>query len=206
MLDTYANRIRFVRSLTKLSRGDFEAKYGINRNTIKAWEHGVNILTEKSAQILSQAIHAEGFSCTPEWLIFGNGEEPRPMAKDDENTLLNSINDQSKIIYEADYFKRNNSSSIVYMITDKSMYPHFTCGDYVGGIKKSISTSLEDLINALCIFTLSEEIVLVRKFLLSNNKEVILYPTNPAYSPDITSLANIVSIAEIIWHRKIATR
>ncbi|MHB1949708.1 MAG: helix-turn-helix domain-containing protein, partial [Gammaproteobacteria bacterium] len=132
LLGNYAERVRFVRSLTKLSREAFESKYGINRNTLKSWELGINTLTEKSAIQIADAIKSEGFSCSPEWLIFGMGPEPRSFNADD--SLLDAISEQSKIIYEAEYFKKNNENSIVSMITDLSMFPNYEVGDYVGGV------------------------------------------------------------------------
>lgn len=202
MLDSYANRVRFVRTLTKLSREGFEEKYGVNRNTLKSWELGVNTLTEKSAKILSDALNEEGFSCSPQWLIFGHGTEPRPLSEADDALLLDSITQQSKVIYEADYFKKNNPNSIVCMITDKSMYPEFTPGDYVGGVNVDIVTNLHNLVGTTCIATLNDDITVVRRILCGKNATIVLCPLNPQHEADVLKKEDIISIASIIWHRK----
>lgn len=202
MLDSYADRVRFVRSLTKLSREAFEDKYGINRNTLKSWELGVNTLTEKSAKTLSDAINQEGFSCSPQWLIFGQGVEPRPLSEKEDGLLLDEINQQTKVIYEADYFKKNNKNSIVCMISDKSMYPEFKPGDYVGGINLELVKNLNQFIGSLCIVTLKNETITTRRIILGKNEHVILCPINMQYEADIVKHKDIFAIASIIWHRK----
>lgn len=206
MLDNYANRVRFVRTLTKLSREAFEKKYGINRNTLKSWELGVNTLTEKSAKILSDAINEEGFSCNPEWLIFGQGAEPRLLSETDDKLLLDEITQQSKAIYEADYFKKNNPNSIIFMIIDNSMAPALKIGDYVGGINIDLLKNLHQLLDSLCIITLTTNTVLARKLLLEKNGCLILSPLNTQYKADVIKKEEIVSIASIIWHRTTFTR
>jgi len=206
MLDSYADRVRFVRTLTKLSREAFEDKYGINRNTLKSWELGVNALTEKSAKTLSDAINEEGFSCSPQWLIFGQGTEPRPLSDNDDQILLDDVTQQSRVIYEADYFKKNNPNSIICLITDKSMSPEFKAGDYVGGINIDFADNLNRLVGSSCIISLVDELVLIRKLILGKTDRIILCPINTQYEADIIKKEDIISIASIIWHRTSPTR
>ncbi len=206
MLENYAERVRFVRSLTKLSREAFEERYGINKNTLKSWELGVNTLTEKSAKTVAEAIQNEGYSCSAEWLIFGLGSEPRPLSQTEDEELLAEVDQQSKVIYEADYFKRNNTNSVVYMITDGSMYPNYKIGDYVGGIKEEPIIKINYFVGYSCIITLLDEIVLVRNCLLGKNDCIILCPLNTQYQADIVKIDDITSIASIVWHRSTYTR
>lgn len=206
MLESYADRVRFVRSLTKLSREAFEERYGINRNTLKSWELSVNTLTEKSAKTLSDAINREGFSCSPEWLIFGQGSEPRSLSEADDDILFDEISQQSRVIYEADYFKKNNPNSIICMITDKSMHPDFKPGDYVGGINTDFKINLSRFIGSACIVTIKEDIILVRRIILSKNESILLCPINLQHEADIVKKENIISIANIIWHRSTFTK
>ncbi len=206
MLDSYTDRVRFVRSLTKLSREAFEEKYTINRNTLKAWELGINTLTEKSAKALSNAINEEGFSCSPQWLIFGQGSEPKPLREVDDKVLVDEINHQSNVIYEADYFKKNNPNSIICMITDKSMVPEFKAGDYVGGINIDFVNTPNQLIGSSCIVSLGDSIILVRKLILAKNEYIVLCPLNTQYEADIVRKKDIIAIANIIWCRTIFTR
>ena len=73
-LDNYSQRIRHLRTLTNLSREQFEEEFGINRNTLKSWELGKNPITEKAASQLTESLEKGGIICTPEWLIFGIGD------------------------------------------------------------------------------------------------------------------------------------
>lgn len=202
LLNSYADRVRFVRTLTNLSREAFEGKYGINRNTLKSWELGINALTEKSAMQIADAIKNEGFSCSPEWLIFGMGEEPR--AFDTNNKLLRSISEQSKIIYEAEYFKKNNENSIVTMVTDFSTLPIYQLGDYVGGIievKIRNSENFEKFFNRICIVSLINETTIIRKVIKANNDLIVLCAINEKFEADVVTINDIHSIACVIWHR-----
>ncbi|HSW68640.1 MAG TPA: hypothetical protein VLI69_00600 [Gammaproteobacteria bacterium] len=202
MLGNYAERVRFVRSLTKLSREAFESKYGINKNTLKSWELGINSLTEKSAIQIADAIKNEGFSCSPEWLIFGMGPEPRSFNSAD--SLLTTISEQSKIIYEAEYFKKNNENSFVAMITDTSMFPNYEIGDYVGGILDDDIRAIEKLkkfFGKICIIYLIKEIFVIRKIIRGANNIILLCPINNDFETEIIAINDIRALASIIWHR-----
>jgi transcriptional regulator with XRE-family HTH domain len=202
LFGNYAERIRFVRSLTNLSREAFQSKYGINKNTMKSWELGINSLTEKSAHQISEAIKNEGFCCSPEWLIFGLGSEPRSISSDE--TILNEISEQSKVIYEAEYFKKNNSNSEVVMITDLSMSPNYTVGDYVGStLEKNIDhpDKLTKFIGKICIVHLLKEIIIVRKIIKGPNNHTLLCPINTEYDAEIITYNDIQSIGRVVWYR-----
>lgn len=204
LLNSYADRVRFVRTLINLSREAFENKYGINRNTLKSWELGINALTEKSAMQIAEAIKNEGFSCSPEWLIFGMGEEPR--AFDTNSKLLKSMSEQSKIIYEAEYFKKNNENSIVTMVTDLSTLPIYQIGDYVGGIIEGNildSENFAKFINRICIISLINETIIIRKVIKANKNLIVLCAINEKFEADVVTINDIHSIACVIWHRSI---
>ena len=53
-------RIKLARHLANLTRKDMLELYGINPNTLNAWEKGTNCLTEESAQKLFEAFQAKG--------------------------------------------------------------------------------------------------------------------------------------------------
>lgn len=200
--DSYSDRIRFARSLTKLSREAFQEKHGINKNTLKALELGKNSLTEKSAMHIATAIKNEGFSCSPEWLIFGIGAGPDSFNIAD--SLTNEISEQSKIICEVDFFKKNNNNSVTMMVTDASMIPTFNVGDYIGGILEKNITSHEKLkkfIGSVCMVFMVNNICLVRKITISSDGLVLLCPINSEYDTDVTTVNNIESMAYVIWHR-----
>jgi len=202
LLGNYAERVRFVRSLTKLSRGAFESKYGINKNTLKSWELGINTLTEKSAIQIADTIRNEGFSCSPEWLIFGVGPEPKSFNSGDP--LLSAISEQSKIIYEAEYFKKNNENSIVTMVTDLSMFPSYGAGDYVGGILEGdiqYIEKLEKFIGKTCIVYLIKEILIIRKIIKGKDNFLLLCPINNEFEAEFVAINDVQALACIIWHR-----
>lgn len=138
-------------------------------------------------------------------MIFGLGLEPRPISDKDEKIVINELTQQAQIMYEAEYFKKNHPNSITYVVADNSMEPYYHAGDYVGGIYLNIN-SYQILNDSPCIITLSDEITLIRKFLLSNDNSCILFPINNRYKPDVVKKENIISIASIVWHRTLAPR
>lgn len=88
------------------------------------------------------------------------------------------------------------------MISDKSMYPEFKPGDYVGGINLELVKNLNQFIGSLCIVTLKNETITTRRIILGKNEHVILCPINMQYEADIVKHKDIFAIASIIWHRK----
>ncbi len=159
-------RIKLARHLANLTRKDMLEHYGINPNTLHAWEKGTNGLTEENAQKLFDAFQAKGLSISKEWLLYG--EDPRsslssaPQTQTQAMTDVLSIRGDLKIFEEIDYFRHNNPHAISAMVGDEALLPLFYAGDYVGGIQL-FGKELKSLTGAFCIITTENKDVLIRK-------------------------------------------
>ncbi len=201
-LDNYSQRIRHLRTLTNLSREQFEEEFGINRNTLKSWELGKNPITEKAASQLTESLEKGGIICTPEWLIFGIGDISirKELGIPDLSEHFSDIN---AAYAEAEHFRKMNKNSKVIAITDKNMLPTYEPGDYVGGI--SISKDRENMNfekNYRYIVTLKNETTFVGKPSLIRENELLLCLDNSTCSHRIINFEEIDEIFKIVWHRK----
>jgi len=170
-------RIKIARNLANLTRKELFEKYDLNPNTVRSWEQGANLLTDKKADALVSVFNQEGINITTEWLLYG--EDPGFVNKSglaDKNQDLKdvlNIRGDLKIVEEVNYFLDNNLNSISSMITDNSLFPLFCVGDYVGGIKVSGKTLLE-LVGEFAIITTDDERVLVKKIFTHKEKNNFL--------------------------------
>ncbi|MBP6103592.1 MAG: helix-turn-helix transcriptional regulator [Gammaproteobacteria bacterium] len=159
-------RIKLARHLANLTRKDMLENYDINPNTIHAWEKGINCLTERNAQKLSEAFQGRGLAITKEWLLYG--DDPRSALSTATNTDAQviadvlSIRGDLKIVEELDYFRQNNPHALSAMVTDEALLPFFYSGDYVGGIPL-FAKELQHLIGEFCIISSESSDVLIRK-------------------------------------------
>lgn len=85
-------RIKQLRKKTRLSRKAFGEKHSISPGSLQNWESGrYEGLTQSAVNQLLKAFQTEGFSCTVEWLLYGNGQEPVSIYSEpifqDENEL-----------------------------------------------------------------------------------------------------------------------
>lgn len=159
-------RVKLARNLSNLTRKDMFQRYGINPNTIHAWEKGANCLTEKNACKLFEAFRQEGLSITKEWLLYGEdpsfGHGPTLDEKNQELQDILNIRRDLKIFNEVNYFRQNNANSISTMITDEALSPLFCRGDYVGGVYLS-RQDLKMLVGEFCIILTEDKQILTRK-------------------------------------------
>lgn len=203
---TTGYRVRISISLTGLKIFDFAKKSGIPKQTLWSWESGKIDLSNKGAIRLSEALSRFNIECSPTWLLTGQGEPPKIEAVP-KNILQDAcelkINEIS-IVKETQYFRSLNSNHIIVGIRDDSMAPFYTNGDYVGGIKISLS-DVKKAYNENCIVTIKGGKTLVRKFVKSNiNNRYTLYALNVQGAPQNLVLADveIETVAVIVWHRR----
>jgi transcriptional regulator with XRE-family HTH domain len=207
-------RIKIARSLSGLTRKEMFERYNINPNTVRAWEKGANLLTDKKASTLVSIFNQEGINITTEWLLYG--EDPGFVNKSgltDKNQDLKdvlNIRGDLKILDEVNYFLDNNFNSISSMITDGSLFPFFCVGDYVGGIKVA-GKNLMELVGAFSIITTDDERVVVKKIFTHKEKNIFLVGNINPYAnlnePDYFS-CTIRSAAKITrqWHVGMASK
>ena len=170
-------RIKLSRTLAGLTRKEVFEKYNISPNTIRAWEKGVNILTENKASTLVEIFTQEGVNITTEWLLYGEdpGLTNKTGIKNTNSDLKDAINFRNdlKILDEVTYFLDNNINSVSCLITDESLSPQFSVGDYVGGIK-SIGKKIIELVGEFCIIITNDERVFPKKIFMHKEKNIFV--------------------------------
>lgn len=200
-LPTPGNRIKFARSILRLTRREFEQLHEISVNTLQSWESDKNDLTKKGAQKLNNAFVKSGLLCTEDWLMTGKGQLPTLLENAFE--LPNKFDEDFCILREIEAFKAINPDPIVVIMSDNGMEPLYCIGEYVGGNKKH-NEQINSLIGENCIIETTAGDVLVRKILSGSRNQVfnlacINISTNQVpVIPDI----KIKFAAKIIMHRK----
>ncbi|MFT4060382.1 MAG: helix-turn-helix transcriptional regulator [Legionella sp.] len=194
-------RLKSVRMQLGFSRREFADKCGFSAATLQAWEDGRYPVPQKSMVKYVKTLFDCGLITSPEWFIKGEGLPPRPVNK----LSLDSIAEKDAILREINFFETENKNPIITVITDDSMLPFFSIGDYVGG--KLISGDYaERYIDTFCIIHLASGETLVRKLRPGSEEgHFNLISTNLDTNAPSAFLLNceIVQLAQVIWHRKV---
>lgn len=215
-LTTSGERLKRARVLAGINtRREFEERHRISANTLQGWEQGKNPLSEKGARRVVEALKHEGLLCTVDWLLSGKGMPPRSFdiitaGMTDtvlQDNVLNDMNlrEEENIYRESQLFKEQNPNSIVLTITDDSMEPYFSVGDYIGGIRL-YNDDIDRYVGANCIIEFENNLILAR--LLQKGSREGTYTascTNPKTSaPPPLNLydVKVISAAPILWHRR----
>ncbi|STX39305.1 XRE family transcriptional regulator [Legionella feeleii] len=200
-------RIKTVRSLAGITRKDLESKYGISMHTLQSWELGRNPLTEKAASKLIEILHTTGVSCSIQWLLEGRGKSP---------TLLNSefalystldkdmtslLSQESGIQKEIEFFKTHNPNAVVIMVSDDSMEPTYSKGDFVGGTQYMNTSDIEECIGHDCIIEISEGIYFRRLMKRTNGYALVCLNAQTEIEDPVIFSKKILAATPIIWHR-----
>ena len=76
-----------------------------------------------------------------QWLLDGNGKSPALLDSEFapyptiDNGIAPLLAQENTIQKEVDFFKTNNPNAIVIMVSDDTMEPVYSSGDFVGGIQ-----------------------------------------------------------------------
>jgi len=194
--DTPAERVKYARKLTGLTRPEIEVIGNLNQNTLKAWEYGRNALTEQSAHRLSDKLYQLGVICSPDWLLTGVGKGPTLAVEDA------AYESRTNIQIEIDAFKVANPHPVIYQIPDDALYPYFEVGEYVAG-SKMYGGDIKTLYGSFCIVETKNREVLARKLIPGKKEDTYtLSALNP--KSDATHLTPDIYIryaAKIVWRR-----
>lgn len=176
-------RIRLARMLTNLTRKNIFDKYGISPSTLRAWEAGINSLTEYNAQKLYKAFRAEGLSLGKDWILNGSSKEDEDNLYSNEANELSSVLDieaNLKIFEEISFFKKNYLNTITIEVTDDGLHPLYEIGDYIGGINVTSDILVKSLVGKFCIVTATNEKIYTRKiFRQEPDGSYLIGNTNP---------------------------
>lgn len=214
-------RLLLVRKLTGQVSKNFAALCGIGRTTISGWEQGINLLTEKGADKVSQSVrHKAGIQCSTLWLLHGIGHtpeitEPRKLSKLSyaiPKTQANATIEETTPIhyYEEDLekeialFKHSFSNCLICRVADTAMYPYYRKGDHVGGV--SLSPQTWEMAHSMdCIVRLQDNRIMLRRIKIDYDEDIriSLYVANPEAALDHPPLkqlntSQVLTLAPII--------
>ena len=197
-----AQRLRKIRNFANLNRKEICDSEEINFNTYKGWELArFGGLPVDGAERVIKRVAKENVICSPDWLLYGKGQEPYLLPL---NNTLTGLNDQTLILKEILVFQSLYPNVIFTQIQDDALSPQFMPGDYVAGIKSSSDTILEAL-NQPCIVELPNEDILVRYLKQGQNKncyQLVATNMNSSLPSSFSIESEIKSVALIIRHYK----
>jgi transcriptional regulator with XRE-family HTH domain len=200
-------RIKMARTLAGISRKDLEDNYGISMHTLQSWELGRNPLTEKAASRLVEIFYSAGISCSTQWLVNGVGKSPALL--DSEFTPYSPIDNEISPLFaeeksiqkEIDFFKTNNPNAIVIMVSDDTMKPVYSVGDFVGGIQYRDPQKIEKCINHDCIIEIGDGTYFRRLMKRKNEYSLVCTNAQTETEEPVIFAKHILAATPIIWHR-----
>lgn len=184
------SRLRFLRSLTGLTRAEIENKYTLPEITLKKWETGKMPLSEKGINKCLEIYRSENIITNKNWLRSGEGVMP---------TFYQSETDDEKSL---EYFKNLYPSCIIHNIPNNDMLPKYSKNEVVIG--SIYEQEYKNLNNRDCIVSLNkneEEIILLRKLLVNEDKTINLLCTNPENDEAMIFDVQVNFIAPVMWHK-----
>ena len=199
--------------MSDLSREKMEEKYGISANTIQSWEAAkAGGLTQKGADRIISSFHAEGISCSLEWLLYGIGSSP--ILRTAERYLIHGtitdyltsmlMPEDKVIVSELQTFRTLNVNTLDMLVADNGMLPYYRPGDYVAG-KRRRGDDIEQMVGKNCIVEMATNEILLRR--IRSCQQSGLYNLT-CINPD-TNLQHptlyqqkLLSVAPVVWHRR----
>lgn len=201
-LHTPGERLKALRNSLNMSRKEFAEKYGLSEYTLKSLELSIRQLTPIQIQKFIQSFAAEGFECSEEWIMKGEGSV---IVKDKKN--LSSSLPENHILLEIELFQKHVPHSVVLQIDDESMSPIYKKQDYVGGVKLPSTLKPSDYGKSY-IIVFPDETKLVRLLYPGSQKKLFNLVSSNLTEPSSHSLYKDVplkAIYEILWHRRKST-
>lgn len=206
--DTPGNRLKYIRSLLRVSRAYLQEKYGLPEVTLKSWENGTSKLSKSGTEKCIEIYRNEGMIVSENWILEGIGLNPKATASignyfatpTDKDLPLED--DEISMIREANLFKENHPNAVIMIVSNDDMRPFYKPGDYVGG-KMRYNNDLSAAVNHDCIIYLKNGERFFRRLIKGNANNYNLTCLNPNENTCEPVLYNveIESAAPIIWHR-----
>ena len=206
-------RIKQARTMTGSTRKLLYDQFGVNINTLQAWETGRNTISNEAAIRLASIFMTLGIVCSEKWLLTGIGSKPYFLndqnyqdngqlgCKENKNELI----EEEKILEESILFKNHYKLSKVIIVTEDAMLPFYEIGDYVGGFLYE-NHDIPSALGYNSIIITSDNETFFRKFIyLSSEGKYLLSAINPEVRScqPLIYRENIIAVAPIVWHRKI---
>lgn len=193
------------------SRRAFEEKFGISAATLQAWEDGKYETPVKGIARYIEALYRAGLATTQDWFMDGTGIPPRLIGSVAKNIEYSQsvkknedLSEDEIILREVTFFEQINNNPMIIMVSDDTMEPVFSVGDYVGGNLVS-GQYASKYIGTLCIVKLDTGEIYARKLKFGSRNDLynlvsINLDTNLSHAFLLD--CRIISLAQIVWHRK----
>lgn len=203
-----AQRLKYLRSLTRLSRDRLAKKHNFPEITLRSWETNKVKLSHKGLLRCIELYKKEGIFVTEEWLKNGTG--PQPFLTGDVAALnyvninkeIQSEDENSRILRDSNALKELYPEMFIHYITSDEMLPQYKVGDFVGGIFHY--KDFENFHNHDCIIFLEYGKIIFRRVIISDDNHCNLVSINPftASREAIIFSPKIKGIAPVMFHRK----
>ncbi len=191
-LNTPGGRLRFLRSLSGLTRAAIEIKYGLPEVTLKKWETGSLPLSDKGISRCVILYKSEGIIVTESWVKQGVG----PLPNFSPGLGLVDFN----IEQDLNYFVSSYQNCIIHKIVNEEMLPQYKPGELVIGLK--YRGEIKKLHNKDCLVYIKGNEIIFRKLIVLQDATYNLVCTNPltVINPILYGI-KIESIAPVVWHK-----
>jgi len=210
---SFGERLGHLRRSVRPKRKEFCEKHSINLNTLVAWERDQSKISQKSLNALIEAFNNEGILCNPQWLLYGEGDQPTTIEDFSQKNVSSSkdvpiirVNPKATIQNEAYLFTSNTPSSQLFEVLDDGMKPYLFEKDLLGCVP-IFPESYKSEIGKICVAILSTSPNQYFVRLLTNGTKpnrFNLCSINPLskISEPVIFNANVTKIYKILWIRR----
>lgn len=195
-------RVLAARKLTGMSLHSFSMKYGLNYYTMRNWELGISVSSEKGIKNWCLCLRQEGVICSVEWILTGDSAPPQklsePISEADfgqrgyEEAIL-----KDEIAYFIERHRQAEFEAVVCEVEDTAMTPKFKVGQFLGGIVIP-SNELKFQPGETYLFE-KEKGKFIPRTVVQSGDEFLLFPINLKYKAE--SLGKTNRVAKIVWKR-----
>jgi hypothetical protein len=209
-LDTPGARLKYLRSILRLTRAYIEKKYKLPEITLKSWENSMIKISKNGIKRCVTVYKNEGLIVDESWIADGKGLDPtirlslgHYFAMPSETTIPIDTDDEVAMMRDAQEFRDRYSNAVVMIVSNDEMSPHYRAGDYVGGRLRTTS-ELDSIVNKDCIIYLKGGGQYFRRLFkdsLGRYNLTCLNPVGRTTEPIIFD-ADIESAAAVIWIRR----
>ncbi|MBN1684099.1 MAG: hypothetical protein JW855_01490 [Gammaproteobacteria bacterium] len=212
-------RLITLRKMAFLTRKAFCDKYHYNYETVRSWENGsYGGLPARRAKEIVNAFRSSGLIVNFEWLMYGLGEEPKPIDLSllQEAVILYlkelpeskepvDVSEEARMGRELEFFCLGQPDAVSIVIEDDGMSPAYQVGDLVAGIKR-YEKSIQKLIGQDCIVhSFDDDKPLLRQIHPGKEKgtyTLVCTNLDTEVKAPVLNNVRLISAAPAVWRRK----
>jgi DNA-binding transcriptional regulator YiaG len=203
-----ASRLKRMRRLTFLSRKEFAKKHTFSPGTLQNWETArFGGLTEKGARLILKAFKQEGIFCSYEWLMLGVGDGPvftKPAMKNVQNGVSSRFLPGAGVSQELKFFMQMHPGAVSIQLSDDSLEPYMSKGDWLCGVACNIARR-DEILGRLCIVERKDGGVVVRYVKeITHDGLVSFVAANPFSSAQFLQEEKVLvrRVVPVLWWRR----